>query len=218
MADVTIYGAGIFGLSIGWSCVTRGVKVRIIEKSGIGFGSSGSLVGALSPHTPDNWNTKKQFQFDSLMMSKKYWTNVEYKSEKSTGFISLGRLQSIQDQRQMTLANERVEGAKTRWEGNAGWSIVDGSKFGEWKPLSNTGLYIYDNLSASITPSAALSALAEAIIKSGSEIIIGDAAEQGKVLYATGYEDLEKISRELTQSVGGGVKGQALTVGFDASD
>ena len=41
-------------------------------------------------------------------------------------------------------ANERVEGAKTRWEGNAGWSIVDGSKFGEWKPLSKTGLYIYD--------------------------------------------------------------------------
>jgi len=118
----------------------------------------------------------------------------------------------------MTLANERVEGAKTRWEGNAVWSIVDGCKFGEWKPLSKTGLYIYDNLSASITPSATLFALAEAIIKSGSEIIIGDAAEQGKVLYATGYEDLKKISRGLSQPMGSGVKGQALIVGYDASD
>jgi glycine/D-amino acid oxidase-like deaminating enzyme len=217
-ADVTIYGAGIFGLSIGWSCVTRGVKVRIIEKSGIGFGSSGSLVGALSPHTPDNWNTKKQFQFDSLAMSKKYWTNVEYKSGKLTGFINSGRLQSIQDQRQMALANERVEGAKTRWGGSMVWNIVGGERFGEWKPLSKTGLYIYDNLSASITPSAVLSALAKAITKSGSEIIIGDAAEQGKVLYATGYEDLENISKELTQPVGSGVKGQALIVGYDASD
>jgi glycine/D-amino acid oxidase-like deaminating enzyme len=189
MADVTIYGAGIFGLSIGWSCVTRGVKVRIIEKSGIGFGSSGSLVGALSPHTPDNWNTKKQFQFESLMMSKKYWTNVEYKSGRSTGFLSLGRLQSIQDQRQMALANERVEGAKTRWEGNAVWSIVDGCKFGEWKPLSKTGLYIYDNLSASITPSATLFALAEAIIKSGSEIIMGTARDHGRVWYAPAKKD-----------------------------
>ena len=84
----------------------------------------------------------------------------------STGFLSLGRLQSIQDQRQMALANERVEGAKTRWEGNAVWSIIDGCKFGEWKPLSKTGLYILINLSASITPSATLFALAEAIIKS----------------------------------------------------
>ena len=64
MADVTIYGAGVFGLSIAWSCITRGAKVRVIEKKSVGAGSSGGPVGALSPHTPDNWNVKKQFQLN----------------------------------------------------------------------------------------------------------------------------------------------------------
>ena len=197
MADVTIYGAGVFGLSIAWSCITRGAKVRVIEKKSVGAGSSGSPVGALSPHTPDNWNVKKKFQLDSLMMSKKYWTDLEYETGSSTGFMNSGRIQAIQDQRQLILAKERVEGAKVRWGNSFVWEVVDESKLLTWRPISKTGLYIYDNLSSVITPNAALSVLSEAIVRSGSEIIIGQAKEQGKVLYAAGYEDLENISEVL---------------------
>lgn len=215
MADVTIYGAGIFGLSIAWSCITRGAKVRVIEKKSVGAGSSGGPVGALSPHTPDNWNVKKQFQLDSLMMSKKYWTDLEYETGRSTGFINSGRIQAIQDKRQLVLAKERIESAKVRWGNSVVWEVVDGSNLLTWKPLSKTGSYIYDNLSSTIAPNAALSALSEAIVRSGSEIIIGQAKEQGKVLYAAGYEDLENISEVLKKPMGFGVKGQALIVKHD---
>src|SRR6056297_2763886 len=64
MADVTIYGAGIFGLSVAWSCVRRGAAVRVIDPYGPGAGSSGGLVGALAPHVPEQWNDKKAFQLD----------------------------------------------------------------------------------------------------------------------------------------------------------
>ncbi|MGB0633993.1 MAG: NAD(P)/FAD-dependent oxidoreductase [Paracoccaceae bacterium] len=218
MADVTIYGAGVFGLSIAWSCITRGAKVRVIEKKSVGAGSSGSPVGALSPHTPDNWNVKKKFQLDSLMMSKKYWTDLEYETGSSTGFMNSGRIQAIQDQRQLILAKERVEGAKVRWGNSFVWEVVDESKLLTWRPISKTGLYIYDNLSSVITPNAALSVLSEAIVRSGSEIIIGQAREQGKVLYAAGYEELENISEVLKKPLGIGVKGQALIVKYDARE
>ena len=49
MTDITIRGAGIFGLSIAWACVQRGAPVQIIDPNGAGAGSSGGIVGALSP-------------------------------------------------------------------------------------------------------------------------------------------------------------------------
>jgi len=45
MADVTILGAGIFGLSIAWACKKRGAKVQVVDPYGAGSGSSGGLVG-----------------------------------------------------------------------------------------------------------------------------------------------------------------------------
>ncbi|MDP5364989.1 MAG: FAD-dependent oxidoreductase, partial [Paracoccaceae bacterium] len=65
MADVTVLGAGIFGLSVAWACVQRGARVRVIDPHGPGAGSSGGIVGALAPHVPEQWNDKKAFQFDS---------------------------------------------------------------------------------------------------------------------------------------------------------
>ena len=60
--DVTVRGGGIFGLACAWACAQRGARVRLIEARAIGAGSSGGLVGALSPHVPEQWNAKKQFQ------------------------------------------------------------------------------------------------------------------------------------------------------------
>ena len=34
MTDITIRGAGIFGLSIAWACVQRGARVQIIDPNG----------------------------------------------------------------------------------------------------------------------------------------------------------------------------------------
>ena len=74
--DVTIYGAGAFGLAVGYACASRGAKVRVIDPNGVASGSSGGLVGALAPHVPENWNTKKAFQFDSLIMAEIFWPTL----------------------------------------------------------------------------------------------------------------------------------------------
>ena len=68
--DVTIRGAGIFGLSVGWACARRGARVRVIDPGGIGAGASGGIVGALSPHVPEHWNPKKAFQLRALLMAE----------------------------------------------------------------------------------------------------------------------------------------------------
>ena len=57
-ADVTVMGAGVFGLSVAYACAKRGALVRVVDPFGIGAGSSGGLVGALAPHVPENWNDK----------------------------------------------------------------------------------------------------------------------------------------------------------------
>ena len=72
MDEVTIRGAGIFGLSIAWECARRGAKVTVVDPHGVAAGSSGGIVGALAPHVPENWNSKKAFQFESLIMAEAF--------------------------------------------------------------------------------------------------------------------------------------------------
>ena len=76
--DLTIMGAGIFGLSIAWAAALRGAKVRVIESRWVGAGSSGGPVGSLSPHVPEAWNAKKAFQLDSLLMAQDWWAGVQH--------------------------------------------------------------------------------------------------------------------------------------------
>ena len=97
--DVTIRGAGIFGLSIAWACAKRGARVRVIETIRPGAGSSGGPVGALSPHVPEAWNAKKAFQLESLVMAGDWWAEVEAASGLPSGYARLGRLQPAQFQR-----------------------------------------------------------------------------------------------------------------------
>ena len=48
----------------------------MIDPHGVAAGASGGLVGALAPHVPENWNDKKAFQFDSLIMAEGFWGDV----------------------------------------------------------------------------------------------------------------------------------------------
>ena len=41
MTDVTVLGAGIFGLSVAWACLKKGARVRVIDPAGPGAGASG---------------------------------------------------------------------------------------------------------------------------------------------------------------------------------
>jgi glycine oxidase len=210
--DVTVRGAGIFGLSIAWACLVRGARVRVIETAHPGAGSSGGLVGALSPHVPEAWNAKKAFQLDSLLMAADWWAGVEAASGLPSGYARLGRLQPLADDAAVVAARRRAEEAQVLWQGVAAWRVVPATGAG-WEPQSPSGWLVEDTLSARLSPQMALASLVAAL-KAGGAITGGE--ETGAVIHATGVAGLADLSRALGVTVGSGVKGQALAVRFDA--
>ncbi|PIL19971.1 hypothetical protein P775_11725, partial [Puniceibacterium antarcticum] len=163
--DVTVRGAGIFGLSVAWACVLRGAKVRLVDPFGAGAGSSGGIVGALAPHVPENWNDKKAFQLESLLMAEGFWAGVEAAGGVTAGYGRLGRLQPVADARALELAHQRSVGAADLWQGRAEWSVVEA--FDGWAPQSPTGWLIRDTLSAHLHPRRAVAALVAALAARG---------------------------------------------------
>lgn len=214
MVDVTVMGAGAFGLSVAWACAKRGAKVRVIDPGGVAAGSSGGLVGALAPHTPENWNDKKAIQFESLIMAEAFWQEIEEFSGLNSGYGRTGRLQPLADDRALELARKREDGAKELWQGLATWRVVERSEFVDWAPQSPTGKLIYDTLTARMHPRQACQALAEALRQKGTEIG-REGTTQGKVVWATGWQGLMQLSENIGRTVGNGVKGQAALFKLD---
>ncbi len=215
MVDVTVYGAGAFGLSVAYACISRGAKVRVIDPFGVAAGSSGGIVGALAPHVPENWNDKKAFQFDSLAMAEEFWAQIADVSGQDPGYLRSGRLQPLADEKAVELAQQRAVTAADLWQGKFDWQIVDASDHGDWAPQSASGKLIHDNLTARVHPRKATHALAAAIVAKGGEITDA-AAPQGKVVYATGWKGLVELSQQKGKSVGAGIKGQSALLKFDA--
>lgn len=217
MADVTIRGAGIFGLSIAWACVERGAKVVVVDPNGAGSESSGGLVGALAPHTPENWNEKKAFQFESLIMAEAFWQRVDSVSGLSSGYARTGRLQPIPSEHALGLARQREGSANELWQGLADWRVVDAAGFGDWAPKSETGLLIHDTLTARMFPRLAGASIVAALKNRGVEVV-ASAPDQGPTVWATGYRGLEEMSEQRGRLVGTGVKGQSALLAFDAAE
>ncbi len=217
MVDVTVRGAGIFGLSIAWICAQRGAEVRVVDPHGPGAGASGGLVGALAPHVPENWNAKKAFQFDSLVMAESFWKGVEAAGGVSPGYGRLGRLQPIPDARALEMARKREASAQKLWQGHAAWTVRQLSELGAWVPPSASGFVIHDSLSARMHPRRACSALVSALSVRGVEVV-SDAPDQGAVVHAKGFAGLEELNKAFGRPLGNGVKGQAALLRFDAGD
>ena len=216
IADIEIFGAGIFGLSIAYSCARRGCRVRIIEKRRIGSGASGGLLGALAPHVPDGWNPKKQFQFDSLVMAENWWAQAAETAGVVPFYRRHGRIQAIAGPIAFALAERRRIAAGENWSGQAEWQIIEAS--GDWMPESGSGYAVHDTLSAAIHPISALACLAAAIRALGGEIIEGASKGRGAEIqvHATGHEGLRKLCGALGSDIGRGEKGQAALLEFDA--
>ncbi|MCT4554168.1 MAG: FAD-binding oxidoreductase [Pelagimonas sp.] len=215
--DVTVRGAGAFGLSVAWACVQRGASVRVVDPHGVGAGSSGGVVGALAPHVPENWNPKKQFQLESLLMAQAFWDGVTEAGGTSPGYGRTGRLQPLADAAAVDLARARGEGAADLWRGQATWRVIDAAEAGDFAPHSPTGLLIHDTLTGRLHPRQSCDALAAALRARGVEICT-DAPDQGAVIWAAGWQGLLDLNDALGRKIGDGVKGQAALLKFEARD
>ena len=215
MVDITVRGAGIFGLSIAWVCAKRGARVCVVDPYGPGAGSSGGVVGALAPHVPENWNTKKAFQLESLLMAEGFWRDVGTAGGRSAGYARSGRIQPVADEAALGLARQRSQTAQDLWNGAATWQ-VEKRPDTAWMPHSPSGWIIRDTLSALLHPRQAVEALCAALAAHSVEIT-DHAPDRGKVLWATGYQGLLDLNGTHSRMVGTGVKGQAAVFGFDAA-
>ena len=215
--DVEVRGGGIFGLAVAWSCVKMGASVRVIEKRTIGSGASGGPVGALAPHAPDNWNTKKAFQLESLLMAEDWWSVASEVGKIDPGYARIGRIQAVPNRPGAEdLAQRRRREAVANWKGKAEWSVTGAGD--SWLPQPASGLVVLDSLSARINPARAMLCLAEALRRSGCDILEGT-SEGGKTeftVWATGHEGLQQINRDFAAEIGRGEKGQALMIDYDA--
>lgn len=211
--DVTVRGAGVFGLSVAWACAGRGARVRVVDPFGVGAGASGGLVGALAPHVPEAWNALKQFQFDSLVMAEGWWAAVAAAGGGDPGYLRSGRVQPLADAAAVQAARARAAGAAAHWGGRAAW-VVEAAG-GAFAPVSPTGLVVRDTLTARLSPRGAARALVAALRAHGAEVV-AEAADQGAVVHATGVAGLEALGAALGRKVGGGVKGQAALFAMDA--
>ena len=215
--DLTVRGAGIFGLSIAWEAARRGAVVRVVETVRVGAGASGGVVGALAPHVPEQWNPKKAFQLDSLLMAQGWWAAAEAAAGMSAGYARTGRLLPLADARAVEQARARSVAAAVLWRGQADWRVIAATG-AEWKPVSLSGWLVEDTLTARIAPRAALAVLVAALRASGGEVVIGEAADEGAVVWASGVAGLADLSARMGRGVGAGVKGQALLLAHEARD
>jgi glycine oxidase len=212
-AEITVRGAGVFGLAIAWALVRRGARVRVIDPGGVGAGASGGVVGALAPHQPEGWNALKAFQFDSLAMAEDWWAAVAAAGGQRTGYGRTGRLQPLADDRAVAAARARAAEAAALWQGRFRWQVQPAPA--GWAPVSPTGLVLRDTLSARIAPRAALAALAAAIRAQGGAVA-EDGPDGATVVWATGAAGLAALGADLGRDIGGGQKGQALLLCHDA--
>lgn len=216
--DVTVIGGGIFGLSCAWEAARRGARVRLIEAHRIGAGSSGGHVGALAPHTPENWNEKKAFQLDALLMADRWWADIAAAGGVDPGYRRAGRLQMVADDKALTLARQREASAAQVWGDHAVWQVVPDADHAGWAPASPMGHLVFDSLSARLSPRAAGRALLAALQARGVEILYSQGATEGRVIEAAGAAGLVELNEHFGKTIGAGVKGQSALLGFDARD
>ncbi len=208
-SEITVAGGGIFGLACAWELTRRGRKVRLFEADRIGAGASGGHVGALAPHAPENWNDKKQVQLDALVAATDWWAEVGAAGGVDPGYARTGRIQPVAPGAEARMA-ERIGAARAHWPQWAGMELTERPQ-AALVPVSPSGLWLVDRLTARISPRRAGAALAAAIRAQGGEIVEGQAAPDASAIWATGAAGLAPFG-------GNGVKGQSALLALDMVD
>ncbi|EAV45954.1 putative oxidoreductase, possibly D-amino acid oxidase protein [Stappia aggregata IAM 12614] len=232
--DVAIAGAGIFGLAIARAAIEAGLKVVVLEKSHVGAGSSGGVLGALMPHMPARWNPKKEFQFQALLCLEERIRKLENQTGLSCGYHRCGRILPLTTTDKLEHHLERAEESKLRWRPlETGFSYVvepAGSR-SDWLDAGSAPFgIVYETLAARISPRAYLASLASFVRQNGSlregvEVTGYDDATQTVLLadglapvktrqfvISGGFAAFDLIEALTGERIGRGEKGQALVL------
>ncbi len=232
--DVAIAGAGIFGLAVARAAIEAGLKVVVLEKSHVGAGSSGGVLGALMPHMPARWNPKKEFQFQALLCLEDRIRQLESQTGLSCGYHRCGRILPLTTTDKLEHHLERAEESKLRWQPQeTGFSYVvepAGSR-SDWLDANAAPFgIVYETLAARISPRAYLASLASFVRQNGSlregvEAVGYDDATQTVLLadgqtsiqtrqfvVSGGFAAFDLIETLTCERIGRGEKGQALVL------
>ncbi len=228
MRKVIVVGAGAWGLACAYACARAGMAVQVFEAAQIGSGASGGVMGALAPHTPDQWEAKKQLQLESLRNADGFWAEVDALSGVASGYGRFGRLIPLTTPRARELALMRVAGAAQLWQGEFDWQVIENHPLiaPDFTPYG----VIRETLSARIFPAKAVASLAGACRKLGVAIhemspvtaleahgvvVQGTPHRADAVILAGGAIGFTLLDAHAGRQTGGGVKGQAGLLACD---
>ena len=237
--DTLVIGAGILGLWAARHALKRGETVAIVEKRKIGQGASGGVLGALMPHMPDNWNAKKQLQYDGLTTLEKAISLLEADTGIDCGYRRCGRAIPLNHDKVLPQVERRMEGAGQNWADEYKFEVLASNAFENWlSPQVAAHGIQYDTLSARVSPHETVRALGEyvrprATIAEGVEAIRiephkvtlsnHETISAGRIIVANGWEAYPLLQpwfegMNSGKPAGRGVKGQAVLVAFDHDD
>ena len=229
--QVIVVGAGIWGLACAYACARRGDHVTVYDAGRVGDGASGGIVGALAPHVPDQWNPKKQFQFEALETAGAFWAEVDALSGMASGYGRIGRLQPLLSEKAVELAKARAMSAVDLWHGRYHWQLEDRPE--TMSESSAPFGVVHDTLSGRINPAAATTALAAACRAKGVKVLESHAvvelannsitgpwgtATADAVIVSAGVAGFDLIAPQTPLHPGTGVKGQAALLDLDMGD
>lgn len=228
--DVCVVGGGIVGLWVARQLGAAGLSVVLVERGRCGGGASGGVLGALTAHAPDNWNAKKQFQFDALTELPQLIADIESATGLETGYAQCGRVMPIRRESFLAQAERRVTASKAHWRvgdqtygydigaaDTAGWLAAEAAPLG----------VVHDGLAARVDPRRYVAALKAALgpnvaieenwpfarFDAGARrVVAGDgvaAVVADQIVLAAGYETFACLKPIVGRTIGGGVKGQA---------
>ena len=211
----------------------RGLSVQLVERTRIGAGASGGVLGALMPHLPDKWNQKKAFQFEALVSLEHEVAALEAETGLSAGYRRSGRLIPLPLPHHRDRALGHARDAATVWPGFS-FEVLDAPPVAGWPDAAAVAR---DTLAARLSPRGLLTALRAALSRMPNVTITegvalrrldpgagvaffadGDAQAFGDCVLASGVETfglLAGLGPPLARPAGMAVKGQAALLRAD---
>ncbi|MEM7748702.1 MAG: FAD-dependent oxidoreductase [Pseudomonadota bacterium] len=229
--DVCIVGGGVVGLWVARRLADAGADCVLLERTVCGSGASGGILGALMAHAPDNWNVKKQFQFDALAELPSLIERLESETGVATGYAQCGRIMPVRTERFRQQAQVRSEASREHWRASTASFAFELKDTADLPAIIEPDVatlgFIHDRLAARINPANYVEALHRSIESSVDVIegcrfeafnvatgevrttIAGQKIVANHLVMSAGYETFGLLNAMLDRTIGGGVKGQA---------